>query len=132
MKKEIIVKQTHRYTLESNNMYNGQANIDEYSDYTRIKFIDCENATTVFYCFNSYMEIHRFGEATSELVLKPDCSTFNKIKSEFGTFEIEILTHKYTYNEDYICVEYDIENGNDDTDGYKIEVEVAEGKDEFN
>lgn len=78
MKKDIIVKQINRYTLESYNMYTGQANIDEYSDYTRIQFIDFENATTVFYCFNSYMEIHRFGEATSELMLKPKQRTLNK------------------------------------------------------
>ncbi len=134
MKKEILVKHTHRYSLESLVMYHGEADIDEYSDYTRVSFIDEENAKIVFYCFSTYMEIHRFGEVSSELILKPQQQTMNKIKSEFGVFEVEVKTIAYEYIDNHIRVEYDIESDSEDDskDGFIIELEILEGSYEYN
>ncbi len=132
MKKQILVKQTHRYSLQTGIMYEGEAFIDEYSDYIRFTFIDDDEAKVVFYCFEQYMEIHRFGEVNSELLLKPNAQTFNKITSEFGKFDVEIKTIAYQNNDMQIRVEYDIESDQEDKDGFIIDIEVMEGNYEYN
>ncbi len=132
MEKKIKVKHTHRYTKESAILFEGTSQIDDYPGYRKIAFLEGLNVKVVFYCFETFVEVHRFAEVVSQLSLKPKQRTSNPIKSEYGVFDVEIYTYEYEVNTNYVKVSYDIENGSDDKDGFIVEIEIEEGVYEHN
>lgn len=131
MKHNIHVKHTHRYTHEQMTLFLGEAEIKEYDGYYEYIYYDEQRIKTVLKIFEDKMEIQRYGEATSSLLLIENERTLNPISSPYGTFEIEIFTYAYKNENNYIMVEYDVENGSEDKDGFKIEIRVEEKSYEF-
>lgn len=131
MKKKIKVTHTHRYTLENALLYEGYALYNDFNTYKEYIYQENEETKVILYIYDTHMEIQRYGEAQSSLTLKKDKTTLNPIKSMYGTFEVEIKTYDYQVNEKYMMVEYDVENGSQDKDGFKIEIVVEEDGHEF-
>ncbi|NBK96690.1 MAG: DUF1934 family protein [Erysipelotrichia bacterium] len=132
MRKKIQVKHTHRYTKSENILFVGYALCSEYDQYREINYVEKDGTKVVMYMFKEYMVIERYGEVHSQLNLHRKQTTKNPMKSEYGTFEIEIHTFAYQCDPRYIMVEYDVENGSDSKDGFKIEIEVMEEAYEYN
>lgn len=132
MRKKIQVKHTHRYTKSENILFEGYAVCNDYDDYIELVYYENNDTKVVMYAYQDYMVIERYGEVHSQLNLHPNKATANPMKSEYGTFEIEITTFDYQKDDHYIMVEYDIENGSPDKDGFKIEIEVKEEAHEYN
>lgn len=132
MKKNVKVMHTHRYTLEKAVLYEGYAHCNDYGTYKEFTYFENEETKVILYIYQEYMEIQRYGEAQSSLTLKKEETTFNPIKSMYGTFEVEITTYEYRNTDHYIVVEYDIHNGSDDKDGFKIEIKIEEDVYELN
>ena len=131
MKKKIKVTNTHRYTKEKNIQYNGYVDINETMDGFMFTFREKDNTKVRMTVHEYYMQIERFGQATTFLTLRKDVTTKNPIKSPYGVFEIDIFTYDYQNSGNYIKVEYDVENGTDDKDGFIVEIEIKEGRNEF-
>lgn len=132
MKREILVKHMHRYTFEQAVLYEGVAEYNAYPDYVELVFYEDQNTRVVMHCFEKYMEIRRFGEVKSHLTLKPKERTHNPMESIYGTFEVEMFTDAYLREDAYIMVAYDVENGTEDKDGFRIDIELKEDGYELN
>lgn len=131
MKRKIKVKHTHRYTLEKDILFDGYADCNEFQEYLEYIYYEENNVKVVMYIFESYMQIKRFGEVQSTLTFKKEEHTMNLMNSVYGSFEIEIYTYDFQKKGYDIIVEYDIENGSDEKDGFKIEIEVEDKGYEF-
>lgn len=131
MKKKVKITNTHRYTKQKNIQYNGYVDFEEKNDGYTFTFREKDGTKVRMNVYEYYMQIERFGEATTFLTLRKDVVTKNPIKSMYGVFEIDIYTYSYEWSTNYIKVEYDVENGSDDKDGFIIEIEIKEGRNEF-
>ena len=116
-----MVKQTHLYTNEKHIMFHGVGEMDVQGDNISLSYIERDgiskvrvNATFDTLC------IERDAELKSRLPFKSKEKTMGTILSEFGEIDIEIYTHKYIFNKDTIAVEYDIVQGDEVIDGYRI------------
>lgn len=132
MRKKIQVKHTHRYTKSQNILFNGYANCHYYDRHIEYTYDEQDDTNVIMRVYDDHMEIERFGEVHSLLQLYEGTSTLNPMESEYGTFEIEIYTYAYQNDDNYIMVEYDVESGSEDKDGFKIEIEVKEDIHEYN
>lgn len=132
MKEKILVKHTHRYTKEEMVLFHGNAQYIEYEKYYEYIYYDEQKIKTVLRIYEDKMEIQRYGEAISSLLLVKNEMTKNPITSPYGTFEIDIYTHDYKYGRNWIKVEYDVENGTEEKDGFIVEIRLEERKDELN
>lgn len=132
MRKKIQVKHTHRYTKSENILYEGYAICNDYDGYMEITYHESDDTKVVMYAYDNYMIIERYGEVQSQLHLHRNKRSKCPMKSEYGSFEIEVTTFAYKKQDNAIMVEYDIESGNPDKDGFKIEIEVKEVAHEYN
>ena len=131
MRKKIKVKHTHRYTNEKAVLYDGDALCNEFSEYLELNYMEEDKTKVTMFIYENHMEIKRFGEVLSSLDMKPKKKTKNPMKSAYGTFEIEVYTYDFKNEGNYIMVEYDVENGTKEKDGFKIEIEIKEEGYEF-
>lgn len=131
MKKKVKITNTHRYTKQKNIQFNGYVDCEAKGEGITFTFREKEGTKVRMNIYEYYMQIERFGEAETFLTLRKDVVTKNPIKSIFGVFEIDIYTHDYINEKKYVRVEYDVENGSDDKDGFIIEIEIKEGRNEF-
>lgn len=131
MRKKIKVKHTHRYTNEKAILFEGQALCNEFNDYIEYLYNEADGTKVMMYIYSHRIEIKRHGEVLSSLDMQPEKKTKNLMKSPYGEFEIEIYTYDFQNDGNYIMVEYDVENGLKDKDGFKIEIEVEEEGYEF-
>ncbi len=132
MKKEVKVTHMHLYTKERAELFCGQADFMMFPEYMELIYLEAGNVKVVMRFYETYMEVHRYGEARSHLTMKRNQATKNPIESVYGTFEVELYTHEYERYDHKIHVSYDIHNGSDEKDGYKIVIELAEGTHECN
>lgn len=132
MRKKILIKHTHRYTKSQNVLFNGYAICHYYDRHIEFTYVEQDDTKVIMRAYDDHMEIERFGEVHSLLNLYKDCVTKNPMESEYGTFEIEMKTYAYIKDDHYIMVEYDVESGSLEKDGFKIEIEVKEDTHEYN
>lgn len=132
MRKKIQVKHTHRYTKSLNVLYDGYAICNDFDTYIEITYYEKDGTKVVMYAYDDYIIIERYGEVHSQLQLHQNKTIKCLMRSEYGNFEIEATTYAYQKAENYIMVEYDIESGNTDKDGFLIEIEVKEDAHEYN
>lgn len=118
---------THRYTKDTVVLYEGNMIVHEYMDRFEYKYREADGTKVTITIYEDAMSIKRQGEVTTSLMLKPNEKTLNPVESPFGTFEIEVTTYRYEKIENKYCVEYDVENGMDDKDGFIVEL-VLEGE----
>lgn len=132
MKKKIQVKHTHRYTNMQSILFEGYANCNDFDEYLELSYEEEDKTKVVMYCFAKYIVIERYGEVLSKLELHKNKKTSNPMNSIYGTFEIEVSTYDYQKDDHYIMVEYDVENGSEEKDGFKIEIIIEEDHHEYN
>lgn len=121
MKKYGIVNQTHLYTKETNMMYKGPIFFIQNATHSSLEYTEMHTHTKVY--INAYedrIEINRIGEMETKLNFRPNEKTIGTILSEFGTIEIGIYTHKYIKRDNTIALAYDILNGEEVSDGFRI------------
>lgn len=131
MKKKIKITNTHRYTKQKNVQYNGYVDVTLLEDGFSFVFREKDNTKVKMSIYDSYMQIERYGEAHTKLTMKENKTTKNPIESVYGIFEIDIFTYSYLNEKNHIKVEYDVENGTDDKDGFIVELEIKEERHEF-
>lgn len=131
MKKKIKIINTHKYTNAKEIQFHGYVDIDFLDDGFSFVFHEKTGVKVRMKIHEYYMQIERFGEAKTSLTLRKGVVSKNPIKSIYGVFEIDIYTYDFQNHGNYIKVEYDVENGSDDKDGFVIEIEIKEGRNEF-
>lgn len=131
MKRKIKISNTHRYLKQTIIQFNGYVDVDLIEDGFVFTYREKDNTRVRMTIHEHYMKIERFGEAKTCLVLRKGVRTKNPINSIYGSFEIDIYTYDYQNDGNYIRVEYDIENGTEDKDGFIVELQMKEGQHEF-
>lgn len=132
MKKEVKVTHMHLYTKEKAVLFSGYADFVMFPDYMELIYVESDGVKVIMRFYEEYMEVHRHGEVRSHLTMKQNKHTLNPMESVYGTFEVELYTHEYERCDHQIVVAYDIHNGSDEKDGYKIVIELLEGVYECN
>ncbi len=132
MRKKIHVRHTHRYTKEKSVLYEGECDFTLYDTYWQLSYSERDGTKVKMICYDDYMIIERFGEVKSKLELNPNKRTSNAMESVYGTFFIAIQTHDYKKEDAYVMVEYDVESGSPEKDGFKIEIDIKEDGNEYN
>ena len=121
MKKHVIVKQKHLYTEERFLMFDGLAEITRHEDLIQIRYRERDQKTEVTVdAYDDHLEIKRNGEVITSLLFRSKEKTNGSVLSEFGTIDLGVYTHKYIKKENIIAIEYDILNGDEVSDGYRI------------
>lgn len=131
MKRKIKITNTHRYTKQKSIQYNGYVDMNVLEDGFSFVFYEKDNTKVRMSIHENHMQIERFGEARTKLTMKENELTKNPIESVYGIFEIDIFTYSYLNEKNHIKVEYDVENGTDDKDGFIVELEIKEERHEF-
>ena len=122
MKRKLIVKQRNQQTQEDIVLAESFIDIEEFEKTIRFDYHENDvNSTKVHIeATTQELHVHRFGEAISRLVFIEGQITSGLIESEFGSFDVELYTHRYISNQENIVVEYDVMNGEEVTDTYRI------------
>ena len=68
--------------------------------------------------------IKRIAENTTTLELIENKKTKGLVGSVYGTFDVDIMTHKYFKKEELIAVEYDILNQGEIIDSYRLMIKI--------
>lgn len=122
MKQILIVKQKNLNSKEEFILC--ESNIEVENTNNQLRFTYKENkpfkGQVEVIATNEKCEIHRKAEAQSFLTFELDMETSGYIESEFGTFEVVIVTHKYLFSEKFIALEYEILNGSDSVESYRL------------
>lgn len=127
MKKHVIVKQKNLYSNEKNIMYDGLVSYNNIDAEINLRYIEFHtNAQVEIKAKDGAFYIQRKAEVTSQLCFIPNRKTTNSILSEFGIIEIEIFTHKYIKRENIIAIEYDILQGDEVLEGFRIIWDIKE------
>lgn len=117
----LTVKQKHLYTNESIMMYQGSVALTNDSACMMLSYTESDRHTNVVIrAYPDELRIERNGEVITNLRCLRNKKTLGTILSEFGTIELDIYTHKYIRKENAIAVAYDILNGDEVSDGYRI------------
>ncbi len=65
-------------------------------------------------------QIHRTAENTSILKFSSQQKTKGRIQSAYGEFEVDIYTHVYHKKENILAIEYDILNGSEVLEKFRM------------
>ncbi len=123
MQKKIMVRHTHRYTNERAILFEGIAMCEDFDTYREYRYSEKDGTKVVMYCYEDHIQIERFGMIHSCLNLYENRTTKNPMESVYGIFDIEMTTFAYRREDRYVMVEYDVESGTEEKDGFIIELE---------
>ena len=128
MKKYVNVKQKHLYTNERNVMFDGYAIYYKEHEEMRLEYKEEDGHTKVSVCAaDSSLKIERTSkEMCTSLSFLPNKTTKGFVRSEFGTIDLQVYTHKYIRKDSIIAIEYDILIEGEVSDGYRIIWNVKE------
>lgn len=121
MKKYVTVKQTNLYTKEKHVMYKGFVQYCEQLGSISMEYKEANQDVIV--CIQAQEDalyITRKGEVETYLKLMPKEQTTGSIHSEFGILELDLYMHKYIKEKNIIAIEYDVLNGDEVSDGFRI------------
>lgn len=122
MKKSLIVRQSDKTSGHEHIMAEGLAEVEIIDGQTHVAYRENDEAKTAVNLVvnNENLILKREGEVQTELHFTAGKRSIGIIKSEYGSFEIELYTHKYIWNGDIIALEYDILSGNDVSDSFRV------------
>lgn len=129
MKKKVTVKRKHRYTLERDIMYRGVSEFERKDDCIKLRYVEKNIPLEVQVevdAYRDHIEIRRFAETESNLLLKEKETTKGILSSAYGDIEIDLYAYRYIRKDCVITLEYDILSGGEVSGGYHIVWNIKE------
>lgn len=128
MKRQVIVKQQHRYTKERNILFNGVADCRVDDRLLVIEYLEDNTKADVHIEADDVgLMIYRHGEVETRLRFQKGITMQGEVMSEFGSFYLDLYTHNYIKRDTVIAVDYDVISNDEVSDGYYIIWTIKEG-----
>lgn len=120
--RKLLVKQKNQQTLEEQIL--AECIVEMKSEHNEITFCyeecDANKSKVNFMANQNELKIQRFGEAESRLSFKLNQKSEGVVISEYGEIRVEFYTRKLICSQELIAIEYDILNGDEIVDAYRI------------
>lgn len=121
MKQYLLITQKNLNTQEETKLAEGQVEVDKTKKGISFEYEEINLGGRVQVVLNEDdCRIKRHFEITTHLHFIENKKTLGTVDSEFGTFDFEIFTHKYRRWNEVTALEYDILNGEEVSDSFRL------------
>lgn len=121
MKKHVTLKQTHLGTKQKNILFKGYLELLPEQDNISFHYIESDQTTVVeVRAEQDSFYLKRSGEMITELCFRENEKTRGTIRSEYGTIELTLFTHKYIQKDNIIAIEYDVMVNGEVSDSFRF------------
>ncbi|MGN1344464.1 MAG: DUF1934 family protein [Traorella sp.] len=128
MKKRILIKQKDLKENQEQILCDQICQLEKNHDTYQFSYHEKKpyNGIVTIQGNNHEINIHRLAENKSSLHLISSQYTKGKVESIYGSFEIDLYTHHYFHKEELIAVEYDILNGKEILESYRLMIRILD------